>query len=86
MGLEVVATGLYLDDLNAEFRRDAMMFVGKIVGLSLLLAALVVLIKRALTLPVRAGGGHAPGGRAARPHLSRAIAQPGRAGHGEPRL
>ena len=50
----VVATGLYLDDLNAEFRRDAMMFVGKIVGLSLLLAALVVMIKRALTLPVRA--------------------------------
>ena len=30
--------GLYLDDLNAEFRCDAMMFVGKIVGLSLLLA------------------------------------------------
>ena len=65
---------------------DAMMFVGKIVGLSLLLAALVVLIKRARS-PCRCarGGGHAPGGRAARPPC-RAIAQPGRAGHGGPPL
>ena len=48
-----------------------MMFVGKIVGLSLLLAALVVLIKRALT---RWCWYACAGWMSSRPHLSRAIA------------
>ena len=49
----IVASGLYLDDLNAEFRRDALMFVGQIAALSLLLAWLAFAIKWALTGPVR---------------------------------
>ena len=49
----IVASGLYLDDLNAAFRHDALMFVGQIAVLSLLLGWLAFAIKWALTHPVR---------------------------------
>ena len=45
----IVASGLYLDDLNAAFRHDALMFVGQIAVLSLLLGWLAFAIKWALT-------------------------------------
>lgn len=48
----IVASGLYLDDLNAAFRHDALMFVGQIAVLSLLLGWLAFAIKWALTHPV----------------------------------
>ncbi|MEN9986224.1 MAG: hypothetical protein RI925_1726 [Pseudomonadota bacterium] len=50
----MVGTGLYLDDLNAQFERDALWFFGQIVLLSAVLGGLVLLIKRALTRPVHA--------------------------------
>ena len=48
-----VASGLYLDDLNAQFRHDAGVFLGQIVLLSALLGWLVLAIKWALTKPIR---------------------------------
>ena len=49
----IVASGLYLDDLNAQFRHDAGVFIGQIVLLSTLLIWLVLAIKWALTGPIR---------------------------------